>query len=183
MALTQIRSINNLSDPLRQYQCKFHISKGLGTAALALAGNDMVRKEDFELRATSWTYPGTVIKTVDTVIFNHYRKRPSIQDKSGTWKVSVTEDMHGNVLQSIQDWCDNIMNPMTGIMLPSELYVGMASVEICGPDMKSNKTLYLRGFYPIKINEIKIDPSSSGVVTVDVEFNYDWYSENKVLGL
>jgi hypothetical protein len=75
------------------------------------------------------------------------------------------------------------MNPLTGIMLPSEFYVGMASVEICGADMKSNKTLYLRGFYPIKIGEIKIDPSSSKVVTVDIEFNYDWYSENKLLGL
>lgn len=74
MALTQVRSINNLSDPLKQYQCKFHISHGMGTA---LVGG-MVRKEDFELRATSWTYPGTVIKTVDTVIFNHYRRRPSI---------------------------------------------------------------------------------------------------------
>lgn len=183
MALTQIRSINKLSDPLRQYQCKFHISKGLGTAALSLAGNDMIRKDDFELRATSWTYPGTVIKTVDTVIFNHYRKRPSIQDKSGTWKVTVTEDMNGNVLQTIQDWCDNIMNPLTGIMLPSTLYVAMAAVEICGPDMRSNKTLYLRGFYPTRIQEIKIDPSSSKPVEVNIEFNYDWYSENKLLGL
>ena len=179
MALTQIRSINNLSDPLRQYQCKFHISRGLGTAAVG----GMVRKEDFELRATSWTYPGTVIKTVDTVIYNHYRRRPTLQDKSGTWKVSVVEDMNGGVLQSIQDWCDLIMNPLTGLMVPSELYVSMAAVEICGPKMSSNKTIYLRGFYPTRIGEIKIDPSSSNVVTVDIEFNYDWYSENKLLGL
>ena len=179
MALTQIRSINNLSDPLRQYQCKFHISRGLGTAAVG----GIVRKEDFELRATSWTYPGTVIKTVDTVIYNHYRTRPTLQDKSGTWKVSVVEDMNGGVLQSIQDWCDLIMNPLTGLMVPSELYVSMAAVEICGPKMNSNKTIYLRGFYPTRIGEIKIDPSSSNVVTVDIEFNYDWYSENKLLGL
>jgi len=179
MALTQVRSINNLSDPLKQYQCKFHISHGMGTA---LVGG-MVRKEDFELRATSWTYPGTVIKTVDTVIFNHYRRRPSIQDKSGVWKVTLTEDMKGGVLQSIQDWCDLIMNPVTGVMMPSEFYVSMASVEICGPNMQSNKTIYLRGFYPIRIHEIKIDTSSSQPVSVDVEFNYDWYSESKLLGL
>lgn len=183
MALTNIRNINKLSDPLKQFQCKFHISKGVGTALLAAFGNDMVRKEDFELRATSWTYPGTQIKTVDTVILNHYRRRPSLQDKSGTWKVTIIEDMEGNVLQSIQDWCDNIMNPLTGIYMPSEAYISMASVEICGPDMKANKTLYLRGFYPTKIGEIKIDPSSSKPVSVDVEFNYDWYSENKLLGL
>lgn len=179
MALTQIKSINNLDDPLRQYQCKFHISRGIGTA---LVGG-MVRKEDFELRATSWTYPGTTIKTVDTVIFNHYRKRPSLQDKSGTWRVSVTENMNGDVLQSIHDWCDLIMNPATGIMMPSESYVSMASVEICGPKMKNTKRIYLRGFYPIKIQEIKIDPSSSQPVTVDIDFNYDWYSEEKLLGL
>jgi len=150
---------------------------------LALAGNDMIRKEDFELRATSFTIPGTVIKTTDTVIFNHYRRRPTIQDKSGTWKVTVAEDMNGNVLQTIQDWCDNIMNPLTGVMMPSNLYIAMASVEICGPNMHSNKTIYLRGFYPTRIGEIKIDPSSSDIVKVDIEFNYDWYSENKLLGL
>lgn len=183
MALSSLKSINKLSDPLRQYQCKFHISKGAGTALLAAVGNDMVRKEDFELRATSFTYPGTVIKTTDLVIFNHYRRRPTLQDKSGTWKVTVTEDMNGNVLQSIQDWCDNIMNPLTGVMMPSELYSALASVEICGPDMKPRKKIYLRGFYPIKINEIQIDPSSSKPVSVSIEFNYDWYSENKLLGL
>lgn len=179
MALTRVKSINGLSDPLKQYQCKFHISRGLGTA---ISGG-IIREEDFELRATSWTYPGTTIKTVDTVIFNHYRRRPSLQDKSGTWHVSVTEDMNGSVLQSLQDWCDVIMNPATGVMSPSELYISMASVEICGPGMNNNKRIYLRGFYPIKISDIKIDTSSSQPVTVDVDFNYDWYSEDKMLGL
>ena len=179
MALTKVRSINNLKDPLRQYQCKFHTSKGFGTlAADAMTkGSSILSKEDFELRATSWTYPGTVIRTTDTVIFNHYRRRPSIQDKSGTWRVTVTEDMNGNVLQAIQDWCDVIMNPYTGLMSPSEFYVSMASVEICGPDMTANKTIFLRGFYPTKIGEIKIESSSSQPVSVDIEFNYDWYSE------
>ena len=188
MALTNIRSINNLSDPLRQYQCKFHISHGMGTWATNLTSQargseSMIRKEDFELRATSWTYPGTVIRTTDTVIFNHYRRRPTIQDKSGTWKVTVVEDMDGSVIQSIQDWCDIIMNPLTGIAMPSEFYVGMASVEICGADMKANKTIYLRGFYPTRINEIQIDASSSQPLSVQIEFNYDWYSESKLLGL
>lgn len=179
MALSRVKSINGLSDPLKQYQCKFHISRGIGTAA---AGG-IIRSEDFELRATSWTYPGTTIKTVDTVIFNHYRKRPSLQDKSGTWHVSVVEDMYGSVLQSLQDWCDVIMNPATGVMSPSELYISMAAVEICGPNMHNNKKIYLRGFYPIKISDIRIDASSSQPVSVEVDFNYDWYSEDKMLGL
>lgn len=183
MALSRIRSINGLSDPLRQYQCKFHISKGLGTLATDLTSKarngktTMVRKEDFELRALSWTYPGTVVKTVDTVVFNHYRRRPALQDKSGTWKVTVVEDMEGNVIQSIQDWCDIIMNPATGAYGLSEDYVGQAAVEICGADMKANKTIYLKGFYPIRISEMKIDTSSSQTVNVDLEFNYDWYTE------
>ncbi len=188
MALSKLRSINKLKDPLRQYQCKFHISRGVGTSLANATGelmnnhHSILRKEDFELRATSWTYPGTVIKTTDTVIFNHYRRRPTLQDKSGTWKVSVTEDMNGSVLQSIHDWCDTIMNPYTGLMLPSETYIGMAAVEICDQNLKSKKRLFLRGFYPTKINEIRIDPSSSQVVTVDIEFNYDWYSEWNLVG-
>lgn len=182
MALTRIRSINALDDPLRQYQCKFHISTGLFSSLTEGLFNqkNILQKEDFELRATSWTYPGTVIKTVDTVVFNHYRRRPSLQDKSGTWKVTVVEDMHAHVLRCMQDWCDKIMNPITGLMGVSETYVGMAAVEICNQNMSAQHTLYLRGFYPIKIGEMRIDPSSSQVVSVDIEFNYDWYTEQSM---
>jgi hypothetical protein len=179
MSLHTLKDVNGLADPLKQYQCTFSISRGIGTA---LSGG-IIRKKDFELRCTSFTYPGSTVLKDELVIFNHIRRRGTTQDKSGVWKVSVTEDMNGSVLTSLQDWMDNIFNPATGIMMPSALYVAMASVDILGPDMKSTKRIYLRGLYPTKIEDIQVDPSSSKPVQVNVEFNYDWWSRDKLLGL
>ena len=167
MALHSLDQIISLKDPLKQYQCRFIISNGMGTTLSSLfTKNNVIKDGTFELRCTSFTLPGTKIKTTDLVLNNHVRKRAAMQDKSGVWKVSVTEDSEGNVAQSIKNWCDIIHNPVTSIQAPSASYVSMATIEILGANGEVNRKFYLRGLYPLSIRETKIDTSSSNAVQI-----------------
>ena len=200
MSLHSIRDVNSLSDPLKQYQVTFTISNVRGTTGVggAITGShsstnystgDSIRftslhydARDLELRCTSFTYPGTKLNQTELNLFGHYRKRATVQDKSGTWKTKIIEDQQGRVLTTIQNWIDLIHNPATGIMSPGILYTSLAQVKIESAD-GFEKKLYLRGLYPISINEINIDASSSAPIEVNVDWNYDWFSEEKFLGI
>lgn len=187
MSLHNIRDVNSLSDPLKQYQVTFTISNvrgttGVGGLVSGGIGSEHYGAKDLELRCTSFTYPGTKLNQTELNLFGHYRKRATVQDKSGTWKTKIIEDQKGRVLTTIQNWVDLIHNPATGIMSPGILYTSLAEVKIVGAD-GFEKKIYLRGLYPISIGEINIDASSSAPVEVNVDWNYDWFSEEKFLGI
>lgn len=187
MSLHSLVDLNNLDDPLKQYQVTFVIStmrgsSGLGSILSGGMGDKAADSNELELRCTSFTYPGTKITTTKTVIFNHIRSRAGIQNKSGQWKTTFVEGQSGQVLTAIQNWCDLINNPLTGITAPSTLYTSLALVKIQSPN-GHKKQIYLRGLYPIEISPIEINPSSSEMMQVTVTWNYDWWSEQKLLGL
>lgn len=194
MALKTLSEIRKLQDPLKQSQVEFIISDtpGLLLSRLTqqvvgkLSGNTKVASaETLRLRCTSFSYPGTKIKKSTLVLGGHKRTTGTIQDKSGIWKCTVTEDLEGSVLNIIQAWCDIIHSPILGTRIPRTAYVGTAQVIIGGglKDPKSGKeldkrTIWLKGFYPVSYTVTSIDPSSSEPVSVDIEFNYDYFSDN-----
>ena len=187
MSLHSIVDLNALDDPLKQFQVTFLIStmrgsSGLGSIFSGGMGDKSASSHELELRCTSFTYPGTKITTTKTVLFNHVRSRAAMQNKSGQWKTTFIEGQSGQVLTAIQNWCDLINNPLTGVTAPSTLYTSLALVKIESPN-GHKKQIYLRGLYPIEISPITINPSSPEAVSVEVTWNYDWYSEQKLLGL
>lgn len=187
MSLHSIKDINALDDPLKQYQVTFLISNLRGTTGIGgLVGGGLgdshISENEFELRCTSFSYPGTKIKTVETVIFNHIRNRATIQDKSGVWTTKIIEGQSGQVLNTIHNWCNLINNPLTGLTAPSELYTSLALVKIQGAN-GHKKQIYLRGLYPIEVDGFDVNASSSEPVEITVKWNYDWWSEEKLLGL
>jgi hypothetical protein len=190
MALHSLNKIRSLNDPLKQFQVTFAISnapalalaKASQKAAGFLSGNyAFADAEELELRCTSFSYPGTQIKQSALTINGFRRKLGTLQDKSGTWKCSITEDQNGSILNTIQAWCDLIHNPFTGLRLSSILYVSTCLVTIEGAD-NFKRTVWLKGFYPISYSVNDINPSGSDPVTIDVTWNYDWWSETPTSG-
>lgn len=192
MALKSLSEIRNLNDPLKQFQVTFTISD-LPALKLAIAqqkvtgilsGNgDTVSPKTLELRCTSFSYPGTKLGQSTTTIGGFRRKLATIQNKSGEWTCNITEDQNGGVLNTIQAWCDLIHNPFNGVRAPSSVYVSTCVVRIETATSnhddygKSGRTLWLKGFYPIKYSVGEINASDSQPVSINVTFNYDWWSE------
>lgn len=192
MSLKSLHEIRKLTDPLKKFQVRFTISMipalslaiAQQKAASVLSGNfSTVTAETLELRCTSFTYPGTKIGQSRLIINGFRRKTATLQDKSGTWNCKITEDQNGGVLNTIQSWCDLIHNPFTGVRMPSTLYASTCVVQIESAEEdravygNKGRTLWLKGFYPIGYSVGEIDTSDSAPVSIDVNFNYDWWSE------
>ena len=186
MSLQPLYTISRLKDPLKQFQVSFTISS-IPALAIAkteqkissiLSGNSsMTKTEDLELRCTSFSYPGTKIKQTETQIAGYRRKLASIQDRSGTWQCTITEDYQGSILNTIQAWCDLIHNPFNGTSSPSSLYVSTCVVRILNERNEASRTLWLKGFYPIEYSIGTINTSDSNPVEVTITWNYDWFTE------
>ena len=200
MAIRPLAEIRGLEDPLKQSQVEFIISDVLALKMSnavqglvgKISGNEKtVDGEVLRLRCRSFSYPGPKIHTTELCIKNHIRHIGTRQDKSGIWKTRITEDMEGGVLNTIQAWMDLIHSNITGIRLPSSLYVGSAQIIIGGDVHKPNgkklekRTIWLKGVYPIAYEVGTINPSSSEPVEVDVSWNYDYWADNSysVMGL
>lgn len=188
MSLKSLSKIRSLKDPVKQYQCEFVISK-LPAVLLAtvtqkvaglLSGNKAVATaEELRLRCTSYSYPSPKLAQTELIIGGHRRRLGTIQNKSGVWKCTIVEDMEGSVLNLIQAWIDLIHSNMTGTRLPSLSYVGTAQITLGGDaDGLNKRTVWLKGFYPIRYTVGEIDPSSSNPISITVEFNYDFYCDN-----
>lgn len=192
--LRNLSEIRNLQDPIKQSQVEFIISDtpGLLLAKLEqticglISGNTATcGPKELRLRCTSYGYPGAKISQTETVIAGHVRRLGQIQDRSGTWKVSVTEDYEGSILNTIEAWCDLIHSPVSGIRLPSALYKTIARIQLGGNVKNPHtgkdlgmRTIWLRGVYPISYEIGDLNPSDSSAVTVNITFNYDWFGAN-----
>jgi hypothetical protein len=192
--LHKLQDVNNLPDPLKQYQFTFAISKFRGSDGIAgffstgdsnfgsnvfnFGKNDSTDKisERFELQCSSYFWPGTKMYTTDVIIGGHHRTRATYQDKAGQWRTTVYETMDGLVIDSIRNWMDAMYNPLTGITLPSTLYISQCEVKFVTP--LTHKRAILRGFYPVSISDIQIDASSSKPVQAEIIWNYDYYIES-----
>lgn len=196
MSLHRLQDINGLPDPLKQYQFTFAISKFRGSDGIAgmfngnvglkdvfggIFKNDKSIAERFELQCSSYTWPGSKVYTTQLSINGHKRTRPSYQDKSGQWKTVVYETMDGVIITAIRNWLDAIHNPLTGVTLPSTLYVSQCEVKFKTP--LTEKKAILRGFYPVSIGDIQIDASSSNPIQANVTWNYDYYTESSLGGV
>ena len=192
--LRTLDEIRALKDPLKKSQIEFYLqenpalllSKLTQKAAGLLSGNTTVAtSKELRLRCTSYSLPSSKIKTHELILFGHKRTRPTWQDRSGTWKLKITEDFNGSVHNILQAWLDIISNPLLGNRTPQNAFVTTVKVVIGGSDeggnvstKLDNKILWLRGVYPISLKLPDIDPSSSDAVEIEVEFNYDYYADN-----
>ena len=182
--LQPLNRVRALQDPLKQFQCDFLISNtpGIWLATKQqklwgkVSGNkSVVNADTFRLRCTSFSYPTPKVEQTETVIFGFRRKLGSLQNRSGIFKVKVTEQQDGGVLNLIQSWCDLIHNPTNGIRVPHTAYVSTAEVTMKG--LKHSRRLVLHGFYPIAFTVGEIGMSNSAPVEVSIDFNYDYYAE------
>ena len=209
MSLHRIKDVNGLPDPLKQYQFTFTISKFRGSDGIAgiFSGSTIdvnafkpvssalnttekmmgffdsskSISERFELQCSSYFWPGSKMNTTELTIGGHHRTRATYQDKSGQWQTTVYETMDGLIISSIRNWLDAMYNPLTGITLPSTLYISQCEVKFKTP--LTEKKALLRGFYPVSISNIQIDASSSNPVQAQVIWNYDYYTETELGGL
>lgn len=192
--LRKLNEIRALQDPIKQSQVEFIISDTPGLLLSKLEQNILglvsgntatYGPKELRLRCTSYGYPGAKLSQTETVIAGHIRKLGQVQDRSGTWKVVVTEDYEGSVLNTIEAWCDIINSPVSGLRLPSSLYKTVARIELGGnvryPSSGKKlgmRTLWLRGVYPISYEVGDLNPSDSSAVNVTITFNYDWFGAN-----
>lgn len=192
--LRKLNEIRALQDPIKQSQVEFIISDTPGLLLSKLEQNILglvsgntatYGPKELRLRCTSYGYPGAKLSQTETVIAGHVRRLGQVQDRSGTWKVVVTEDYEGSVLNTIEAWCDIINSPVSGLRLPSSLYKTVARIELGGnvrhPSSGKKlgmRTLWLRGVYPISYEVGDLNPSDSSAVNVTITFNYDWFGAN-----
>ena len=191
--LRQLNEIRGLKDPIKQSQVEFVIcdTPGLLLAKLEqqilgkLSGNEAcATAKELRLRCTSYSYPGTKVNQAELILGGHRKKWGTIQNKSGVWKIRVTEDFEGSVLNIIQAWCDLIHSPITGLRLPSVLYTGTIKITlggnvqtVYGKSLKE-RTIYLMGVYPIEYSVGTVNLSSSEAINVTIKFNYDYFAGN-----
>lgn len=192
--LRNLNEIRALQDPIKQSQVEFIISDtpGLLLSKLEqnilglLSGNTKTYgPKELRLRCTSYGYPGAKLSQTETVIAGHVRRLGQVQDRSGTWTVTVTEDYEGAVLNTIEAWCDIINSPVSGVRLPSLLYKTVARIQL-GGNVKhpysgkklGMRTIWLRGVYPISYEVGDLNPNDSSPVSVKITFNYDWFGAN-----
>ena len=187
--LHTLHEICGLKDPAKQSEVEFIISdipapllaKTTQMVAGKLSGNTAIATtKELRLRCTSFSYPGTKIETIDMFLGHHRKKVGTVQNKSGTWKVKVTEDYQGSVLNFIQAWCDLIHSNLLGTRLPTSLYTTNACI-IIGEGIKGNKTkrtIWLKGVWPTGYQVNTINPTSSNPIDVDISFNYDYFADN-----
>ena len=187
--LHPLHEICGLKDPAKQSEVEFVIPE-LPAVLLAkttqklvgmMSGNTAIATaKELRLRCTSFGYPGTKIETTDIFLGYHRRKVGTSQNKSGVWKVKVTEDYQGSVLNFIQAWCDLIHSNLLGTRLPTSLYTTNACI-IIGEGIKGNKTkrtIWLKGVWPTGYQVNTINPTSSNPIDVDISFNYDYFADN-----
>lgn len=188
MSLQSLSKIRSLKDPLKQLQCEFILCETPGLllakltqkAAGLLSGNtSLATPEELHLRCTSFSIPSPKMGQSELIIGGHRRKLGTIQNKSGVWKCKIIEDMNGGVVNIIQAWMDLIHSNMLGTRVPSLAYVGLAEIRMGEKyDGAKPRSFWLKGLYPISYRVSDIDCSSSEAVTVDVEFNYDYFCDN-----
>jgi len=187
--LHPLSEICGLKDPAKQSEVEFVISD-LPAPLLAkvsqkvvglMSGNTAIATtKELRLRCTSFGYPGTKIESTEIFLGNHRRRVGTLQNKSGTWKVKVTEDYQGSVLNFIQAWCDLIHSNILGTKLPSSMYTTTAMIVI-GEGIRNNKTkrtIHLKGVWPTSYTVNTINPTSSAPIDVDISFNYDYFADN-----
>lgn len=159
-------NFKNISNPLKNFK----------------DANSIAKVSDLKFRASSFSYPGTKIKQTSLNINGFNRKIGTIQNKSGVWKCKVDENCgasHGSIIQLIQNWCDCIHSSEFGLRFPSIMYATTCVVSICSPTGAKIRSIYLRGFYPIEYSVGEINPSSSEPVSINVSFNYDFFSYSR----
>lgn len=207
MSLHSIKDLNKLNDPIKQFQVKFYLSNGITSLTnLVSTGKNILFTEDFELRCTSFTLPGAKISQDEIVLGAHAVQRPTYQDRSGVFSVRVVEDMDAQVLMGIYNWMNRIADTATGIRGIGMTYIANGCIEFIGSKKHlggiSGKTrelvsklwdhtggelfgktsdevkLYLHGVYPISIEPLTINPSSSDAIEWDIKFNVDWWGED-----
>lgn len=186
--LRTLNEIRQVKDPLKQYMVEFDITelptlKVIGITSKLIQGIGSLGKgsktasaKDFKFRAQSFTYPGTKIAQTELTINGFTRKSGCQQNKSGVWKCTVVDDYDGSVSDFIQGWCDCIHCTELGIKLPLIAYSTTCSVTVNKPGGGNGRRFSLRGFYPIEYSVSQINTSSSDPVTLDVSFNYDFFS-------
>ena len=187
--LNPLSEVCGLKDPAKQFEVDFVISelpavllaKNTQKLVATMSGNSAIASmKEIRLRCSSYGYPGTKIETTDIFLGHHRKKVGTVQNKSGTWNVKVTEDYQGSVLNIIQAWCDLIHSNILGTRLPSSMYTTTACITL-GERINSNdtkRTIHLKGVWPVGYKVNNIDPSSSKPIDVDISFNYDYFAEN-----
>lgn len=192
--LKKLSEIRSLKDPLKQSQVEFTICEvpamllsGLEQKILGkISGNSKTASaKELRLRCTSFSYPGTKINQTSLILGSHRRRLGTVQNKSGTWKCTVTEDFEGSVLNLIQAWCDLIHSNISGLRLPSVFYSSLACIELGGNVINprtgkklGKRTIWLKNVYPVSYSVGDIDPSSSSPVNININWNYDYFADN-----
>lgn len=185
--LKALNEIRTLKDPLKQNQVEFvlceypalKLAQAVQKVAGVLSGNTEVASgKELHLRCTSFNLPGCKIGQTNLILQGMRRKNATIQDRSGTWTCTITEDFDGSIGNVIQAWCDLMHAPFLGTRVPSTYYYGLAQIKVGGtvPGSKG-RTIWLKGLYPIEVKFSNIDTSSSAPVDVTVTWNYNWYSD------
>ena len=172
MSLHSVSELNALADPLKQFQFSFVISSMPGTH---------LSSDTVELQCSSFTFPGSRIKTTEVVVGTHYRTRAALQDKAGVWRTTIYETQGGKIIKGIQGWMDLINNPTYGYLAHSSEYVRQVELQILDEKHERDERFTMYGVFPIALSQLEIKASDSSPVQVTVDWNYDWFTKGQVL--
>lgn len=210
MSLHRIKDLNRLSDPMKQFQVKFYISRGVSKILTEWAtGENMIYDEQFELRCTSFTLPEIRFAQEEIVLGGHAKQIPTYQDRSGKFTVRVVEDTNASVLLGLHNWANRIIDNAVGYRGDSTTYTSTVCIEFKDSDKhygglvgttrgvinklwnatvgrmlgdtENTVRLYLHGVYPIALKPVNIDASSSNAVEWEIDFNVDWWGEDNTI--
>ena len=178
--LTKISEINNLNDPIKQFQLEFQIALPDGKSEDADLG---FKTRQLLLRAQSFSVPE--IKMDDTTVnwAGHERKFAGKQTRNGDWTVEFTEVWSGDYIEGFRRWMTWAHDYVNGTISLHDNYMGSATVNILNPDKiipsapgAAAKQFFLKRLYPTQVNMSgTINPSSSDPVNISVTWHYDYF--------
>lgn len=177
--ITNIKEINNLDDPIKQFLLDFNISLPDGKSEDSDLG---FKTKQLLLRAQSFTIPKITIDATEVWWSGHHRQFAGKQQRQGDWTVTFTEVWNGNYLDGFRKWMNWAHNYKNGTIALHNNYMGSATVNILNPDLYDPKPqtavakqMFLKMMYPTEVSVPEIKPSESAPVDITVTFHYNYF--------
>lgn len=177
MSLHTLKDINNLNDPLKQFECQFVIA----VPPHSPFNSDFA--DQLELRAQTFSFPEMKGDTTTVTWGGHERQYAGKQTRSGDWTVTFTEVWSGDIIDGFKKWVNQYHNFKNGTISLFKEYATTIDVALLNPNVYdpmptgvTAKNVRLYRAYPTNIaTSGEINASSSDPVEITVTLHYDYF--------
>jgi len=174
--LNPLNNVRSLKDPLKQFVSTWQFSFDAQSPL-----NNIIDTKDLELRCQTYGLP-TLTGDDTTVTWGGFKRvYAGKQTRQGTWKVNFVEVWDAQVMEMFKQWFNMYHQYKEGKITLLNTYAANCNISIVNPDVydeeevKDRYDIRLYDVFPLSLDMSQIEASSSEPVTIDVEFNFNFF--------